>query len=331
MDALLRPPRAATALRPDVIVRLGAPGSSRVVNEWLAGSGAVEVVAGAPGWSDPSGTAAVVVDGDPGALVAALAAAAARRDTPADPDWLARWQAASAAAAAALAAALGDRAPGDGPPREDAVPPAVSEPGVARAVVRAVPAGGHLVVSSSMPIRDVERYAVARPGTPHREVAVHANRGANGIDGVVSTAMGVALASAAPTVLLVGDVAFLHDSNGLLGAARRAADLVCVVVDNDGGGIFSFLPQARTVGDERFESLFGTPHGLDLVALASAYGVEARRLGPADDVAAVVAGAAGKGGVHVLVVATDRRANVEAHRRFDEAVAAAVDRALTET
>ncbi|HEX6418126.1 MAG TPA: 2-succinyl-5-enolpyruvyl-6-hydroxy-3-cyclohexene-1-carboxylic-acid synthase [Acidimicrobiales bacterium] len=331
VDALLRSPRAATALRPDVIVRLGAPGSSRVVNEWLAGSGAVEVVAGAAGWSDPSGTAAVVVDGDPGALVAALAGAAAGPDGPAtDPGWLARWQAASVAAAAALAAELGDRPSGGDPSRDDAVP-AASEPGVARAVVRAVPAGGHLVVSSSMPIRDVERYAEARPGAPHREVTVHANRGANGIDGVVSTALGVALASAAPTVLLIGDVAFLHDSNGLLGAAQRAADLVCVVVDNDGGGIFSFLPQARVVGDERFESLFGTPHGLDLVALASAYGAEVRRLGPADDVEAAVATAVAKGGAHVLVVATDRRANVEVHRRVDDAVAAAVDDALAAT
>ncbi|HET9611054.1 MAG TPA: 2-succinyl-5-enolpyruvyl-6-hydroxy-3-cyclohexene-1-carboxylic-acid synthase, partial [Acidimicrobiales bacterium] len=315
VDALLRSPRAATALRPDVIVRLGAPGSSRVVNEWLAGSGAVEVVAGAPGWSDPSGTAAVVVDGDPGALVAALAGAATRPDGPAmDPGWLARWQAASAAAASAVGAVLGDGPPPGGGPVPARTP---SEPAVARAVVRAVPEGGHLVVSSSMPIRDVERYAEARPGTPHREVTVHANRGANGIDGVVSTAVGVALASAAPTVLLIGDVAFLHDSNGLLGAARRGVDLVCVVVDNDGGGIFSFLPQARVVGDERFESLFGTPHGLDLVALAAAYGVDARRLGAADDVEAAVATAAAKGGAHVLVVATDRRANVEVHRRVD--------------
>ena len=127
---------------------------------------------------------------------------------------------------------------------------------------------------------------------------------------------------------MIGDVAFLHDSNGLLGAAGRDLDLVCVVVDNDGGGIFSFLPQARPSPPTGSRRLFGTPHGLDLVALASAYGVGARRLAPGDDVAGLVAAAAAEGGVHVLVVGTDRAANVEVHRRVDEAVATAVDRAL---
>jgi 2-succinyl-5-enolpyruvyl-6-hydroxy-3-cyclohexene-1-carboxylate synthase len=290
-DAIMRSTRAADLLRPEVIVRLGAPGSSRVVNEWLAGSGGREVVVGTvAGWSDPSASAAIVVEGDPAI------------ESVSDPPM-----------------------PGE-PARPLATP--VTEPTIARAVVRALPDGAHLVVSSSMPIRDVERYAVPRPGRPRRSVIVHANRGANGIDGVVSAAVGVAAGSRAPTALLIGDVALVHDSNGLLGASGRGIDLVCVVVDNDGGGIFSFLPQARVVADDRFETLFGTPHGLDLVALASAYGVDARRLDPDDDVAAAVAEACDKGGVRVLVIATDRRANVEVHRRIDEAAAAAVDDAL---
>jgi 2-succinyl-5-enolpyruvyl-6-hydroxy-3-cyclohexene-1-carboxylate synthase len=313
VDALLRSPRAARELRPDVIVRVGPPGSSRVVNEWLAASGAREVVVGAVGWSDPAGTAATVVDGDPEVFLAALAHAAAGRGRPSGgDDWATRWRAASAAAGAAV----------------DAAVPAASEPGIARSVVRSLPDGAHLVVSSSMPIRDVERYVRPRDGAAGRSLSVHANRGANGIDGVVSTAVGVALASGAPTALLIGDVALLHDSNGLLGADGRGIDLVCVVVDNDGGGIFSFLPQAQVLADERFETLFGTPHGLDLVTLASAYGVDARRLGDGDDVGDAVAAAAAKGGVRVLVLGTDRRANIDAHRRIDDAVAAAVDAAL---
>jgi 2-succinyl-5-enolpyruvyl-6-hydroxy-3-cyclohexene-1-carboxylate synthase len=100
------------------------------------------------------------------------------------------------------------------------------------------------------------------------------------------------------------------------------------VVDNDGGGIFSFLPQATALAGERFETLFGTPHGLDLAALASAYGVDARRLAPGEDVATAVSRAADEGGVRVLVIPTDRAANVAVHRRLDEAMAAAVEAAL---
>ncbi|HET6772277.1 MAG TPA: 2-succinyl-5-enolpyruvyl-6-hydroxy-3-cyclohexene-1-carboxylic-acid synthase [Acidimicrobiales bacterium] len=341
VDAVVRSSRATAALRPDVIVRVGAPGSSRVVEEWLAASGADHVVVGASGWSDPSATVAVQVTTDPGPFLTGLRRAAEARPADAgDPDrhdgsWAARWRAAAVAAADAVDRALGDvpAAATPGPPGRPGRPgsspsAAVTEPAVARAVVRALPGGAHLVVSSSMPIRDVERYARARPGRSQRAVTVHANRGANGIDGVVSTAVGVAAGTGAPTALLIGDVAFLHDSNGLLGAAGRGLDLVCVVVDNDGGGIFSFLPQARALASDRFESLFGTPHGLDLVALASAYGVAARRLAQGDDVASAVAAAASEGGVHVLVVGTDRAANVDVHRRVDGAVAAAVDRAL---
>jgi 2-succinyl-5-enolpyruvyl-6-hydroxy-3-cyclohexene-1-carboxylate synthase len=323
LDAILRSSRAAEALRPDVILRIGAPPASRVVNEWLAGSGAVEIVTGAPGWSDPAATAAVVVEGEAGALLAALGRTTASGDViGGEPTnhvtgtgerprlgWLDLWRAVGTAADEAVDAALAGLA-------------APNEPAVARDLVRALPDGARLVVSSSMPIRDVERYASPRAG-----LTVLANRGANGIDGVVSTAVGVALGAAAPTALLVGDVAFLHDSNGLLGVVQRDVDLVCVVVDNDGGGIFSFLPQARSLAGATFESLFGTPHGLDLVALAAAYGVEAHDVTGAD-LGEAVGGAAAKGGVHVLVVHTDRAANVEVHRAIDETVAAAVDTAL---
>ena len=304
LDAILRSPRAARELRPEAILRVGAPGASRVVNEWLAASGAEEVIVGALGWSDPAGTAATIVSGD-----AIRWISTDHVTETGETGWLARWRAASDAAEAAVATTLADI-------------PDPNEPAVARDVVAALPDGAQLVVASSMPIRDVERYAAPRTG-----LTVLANRGANGIDGVVSTAVGVTVGSAAPTALLIGDIAFLHDSNGLLGAAGRGIDLVCVVVDNDGGGIFSFLPQARALPTERFETLFGTPHGLDLVALAAAYGVDARAPGPGEPVAAAVKEATAKGGVHVLVVRTDRDANVEAHRRIDDAVAAAVDAA----
>jgi 2-succinyl-5-enolpyruvyl-6-hydroxy-3-cyclohexene-1-carboxylate synthase len=217
--------------------------------------------------------------------------------------WLAAWREAGATARAAVDRALDDEA-------------GATEPGVARDLVAALPAGTELVVSSSMPVRDVEWFAEPRGG-----VRVHANRGANGIDGVVSTAVGIAVGTRRPTVLLTGDLAFLHDSNGLLGAAARGIDLVVVVVDNDGGGIFSFLPQANVLDPVPFEVLFGTPHGLDLVALAQAYGVPARAVDTVDE---AVVDALSAGGVQVLVVRTDRTANVAVHDRVLAAVAAAL-------
>ncbi len=171
-----------------------------------------------------------------------------------------------------------------------------------------------------MPVRDVEWYGVARSG-----LRVLSNRGANGIDGVTSTAVGVALGRAGrPTVLLTGDVAFLHDGSGLLGAAGRGIDLTVVVVDNDGGGIFSFLPQAAALAPARFETLFGTPHGVDPLALAAAHGIAGSDVAEAAAVGPAVAAAVAAGGVRVVRVRTDREANVKVHDELHRAVAAAL-------
>jgi 2-succinyl-5-enolpyruvyl-6-hydroxy-3-cyclohexene-1-carboxylate synthase len=311
LDAILRSEAARQALRPEVVLRLGRPPASRVVDEWLAASGAEEIVVPGATWTDPPAAATVIVRAQPADVLRSLADEIVAVDR--EPGWIESWTAVAGAASAATEAALAEL-------------PAPNEPGVARDLVAALPVGAGLVISSSMPIRDVERYAA-----PRGDLRVFANRGANGIDGVVSTAVGVALAGG-PVALLIGDLAFLHDSNGLLGVARRDVDLVCVVVDNDGGGIFSFLPQARHLEGDRFEALFGTPHGLDLVALAAALGVSAHAVGgdgsDGRDLAAEVARAVAEGGVHVLVVRTDRAANVGVHQQLDAAIARAVDAAL---
>ncbi len=195
--------------------------------------------------------------------------------------------------------------------------PEVTEPAAAVDLVGLLGDGGELVASSSMPVRDLEWYAPARVG-----VRFHANRGANGIDGVVSTAVGVA-SQGRPTALLVGDVAFLHDTNGLLGLAARPVNLVIVVVHNDGGGIFSFLSQHELLDHGRFEQLFGTPHGVDLVGLARAHGVPAEQVATRAGLQAAVAGALTRGGPRVVVARTDRDANVEVHRELAAEVAAA--------
>ncbi len=182
-----------------------------------------------------------------------------------------------------------------------------------------LPDGSSLVVGSSMPVRDVEAFARPRGG-----VRFHSNRGVNGIDGFVSTVLGVAAAAGGgPVVALCGDLTFLHDVGGLLEASRRDLDAVFVVVDNRGGGIFSFLPQAR-LPVEQFETLWGTPHHLDLLELCAVHGVVAVRVDRASGVAPAVGAAVEAGGVRVVVVPTDRDANVAHHRRAHQAVAEAL-------
>lgn len=302
-DAILRV-AGRTDLEPEIVVRLGGGLASRVVGEWVAGSGAVEMVAtGVGGWNDPHGTASVILAAEPVHLLAAWTDELGGLAPVDGGAWRAAWEEAGSTAMAAIDEVLGAH---DG----------VSEPAVAREVVGVLPPDTALVVSSSMPIRDLEWYV--RSSTP---LQVYANRGANGIDGVVSTAVGIALASGHATVLFIGDIAFLHDSNGLLGASDRGIDLVVVVVDNDGGGIFSLLPQAGAVDPAVFEKLYGTPHGLDLVSLATAYGVTAEAV---DHVGPAVSSALAAGGVHVLVVRSDRAINADVHRRLNQAVAEAI-------
>lgn len=294
-DALLRSERFAEVTRPDVVLRFGEPSTSKVLGQWLAGLDAEVIAAVGRGRRiDPERIADVVVT-EPG-----LARGLANR-IPAD------YRAGAEGDGWLRADALADKIIAE----ELATIGRITEPGVARSVVQGLPSGATLVVASSMPIRDVEWYAPGR-----QDIRVLASRGANGIDGLISTAAGVALAGA-PTTLLVGDVAFLHDSPGLVALARRAIDLTIVVVDNDGGGIFSFLPQAASVAPERFEQLFGTPHGTDLIALCDAHGIAADpwtgSLGPST------------GGVRVLVATTDRADNVAVHQQINRAVVNAVD------
>ena len=178
--------------------------------------------------------------------------AAWRDHAASDPEWLPMWQSMEVAAQGAIEGALGHD---------------LSEPMVARLLFRlAALLDAGIMVSASMPMRDLEWFAQALPTPP----VVRANRGANGIDGVVSTALGIA-ATGRRTFALLGDLAFLHDVSGLV----NFSDLPCtlVVMDNGGGGIFSFLPQAAAVETERFELLFGTPPTSDVGDVARGFGL----------------------------------------------------------
>ncbi|MBI5088238.1 MAG: hypothetical protein HZB15_05100 [Actinobacteria bacterium] len=177
------------------------------------------------------------------------------------------------------------------------------------------------MVASSMPVRDVEWF-----GSPAQRARVWANRGANGIDGTIATATGMAAVSDAPVWVLLGDVALVHDSSSLAQLAARGLDVRIVVVDNDGGGIFSFLPQATQVETSRFEQLFGTPHGTDLVALATAHGLPASSVATTAELVAAV----GRPGPWLVRVPSERAANVGHHRALNDAVVAALDGAITQ-
>jgi 2-succinyl-5-enolpyruvyl-6-hydroxy-3-cyclohexene-1-carboxylate synthase len=300
-DALLRSDAVA---RPEVVVRLGSPPTSKALSGWIRSSDCVEIAIDRDGWwYDPDRTAAFVVEADP--ATACLELAPLVDDSRSSDGWLESWTLADMTAREAIAQTLAPMS-------------TLTEPAVARAVVAALPDDASLVVSSSMPVRDVEWFAEPREGG-----RVLANRGANGIDGVVSTATGVAL-SGARTVALVGDLAFVHDTNGLLGAVDRDIELTVVVVDNRGGGIFSFLPQASVLADDTFEALFGTPHDVDLAMLAEAHGARAHRADTAAELAALVGKCATARGVDVVLVSTDRARNVAVHDEINRAVETAV-------
>jgi 2-succinyl-5-enolpyruvyl-6-hydroxy-3-cyclohexene-1-carboxylate synthase len=303
-DPLLRDARFAAATVPDAVVHVGAPLTNKAATGWF--NGVPRVVVDPDGaWLDPNRSAGRRVAADPDLLLRAVTDDICWRG-PAAP-WLEQWLEAEAVARGTVDGLLDSW---DEP----------FEGRVARDVAAALPGGAALVVGSSMPVRDAESFVAPRDGL--RWVC---NRGVNGIDGFVSTVLGVAAAHrGGPVVGLLGDLTLLHDAGGLLGAADRGFDATLVVLDNDGGGIFSFLPQAAL--PEHFEALFGTPHRLDLVAVAAAYGVPGARVATAAEVVPAVMEAAEAGGVRMVVVPTDRAANVARHREVWAAVAAAMAR-----
>ncbi len=298
-DALLRDPEWGAERAPELVLRVGDLPTSKPLRQWLAGLGGETLqIALDPenAWQDPAGAAAVFLAADPRAVIEALPSGSR------DDSWLESWTAPDRAAAAAIAAALDE----------------LSEPRVAAELGARLPADATLVVASSMPIRDVETFFPARPDPPR----VLSNRGANGIDGTVSTAFGVAAGSNGSTVLLIGDVALAHDLGGLLAAGRLGLPLTIVLLDNDGGGIFDFLPVAGE--GEDYERHVATPHGLDFAHAAALYGLVHDPVSTPAELASALDRALARDRTTLIHVRTDRGQNVGLHRRVWEAVRTAV-------
>ncbi|HEY0970950.1 MAG TPA: 2-succinyl-5-enolpyruvyl-6-hydroxy-3-cyclohexene-1-carboxylic-acid synthase [Gemmatimonadales bacterium] len=316
-DALLRDQRAAAALAPDLVLRFGAAATSRAAQLWLERHAcARQVVVDAGGWPDPAHVAGDVVHADPGMMARALIARLGEAGQPPEGgDWLARWRRADDVVRRALDGALhAGPWPFEGRALAD--------------LAALLPDGATLWVSSSMPVRDLDAFAAAS----ERRVRVLANRGANGIDGVVSSALGAAAAAreagGGPVALAIGDLAFYHDMNGLLAARLHELSATLVLLDNDGGGIFSFLPQgdASRVPAADFERLFGTPHGLDFSHAAALYGARWAEPRTAEEYRDAVSAALARDGLDIVIVRTGRADNVERHRQVWEAVRAALAR-----
>jgi 2-succinyl-5-enolpyruvyl-6-hydroxy-3-cyclohexene-1-carboxylate synthase len=299
-DVLLRDPALAERLAPELVLRVGDLPTSKPLRVWLAGLGDVPQLAVDPeaAWQDPDGVVSEILP--------ALSGAGDRR---ADPAWLAGWQDVDATAGAALTSALAGEA-------------GLSEPLVARRLGEWLAPEHTLFVAASMPIRDVELYLPAARPLPR----VLSNRGANGIDGIVSSAFGAAAASPEPVVLLIGDVALAHDLGGLLAARRLGLELTIVLLNNDGGGIFHFLPVSGE--GEAFAEHVATPHGLDFAHAAGLYGLRHVSAQTEDELHAAVRAGIGSGAVTLIEVRTEREANLDLHRHLaDEALRAVSRRA----
>lgn len=302
-DLILRSDAVRSQLLPDLVVRIGATPTSKHLRSWLSELQCRQIVIDPRGRrEDPTRNASEIWSC--ASLETILATSSSAATTKADDAWVARWSSLETAAQESIDAALADE-------------PFAFEPAVIRAAILGLDGGATIFVSSSMPVRDLEAY-----GPVGREdLRYLSNRGANGIDGVLSTALG----SAAPwtcdrTIVITGDLAFLYDSMALSIAARYEIPVTILCLDNAGGGIFSFLPISQH--EEHFEELIATPPAADVAEVAAAHGLETST---PKDRGELIEALKRPGLVRVQ---TDRSANLRGHQRVAERVIAAVESEL---
>ncbi|HEY7836895.1 MAG TPA: 2-succinyl-5-enolpyruvyl-6-hydroxy-3-cyclohexene-1-carboxylic-acid synthase, partial [Solirubrobacteraceae bacterium] len=327
-DVLLRDDRFLAGVTPDLVLRVGDLPVSKPLRTWLAGLAGVRQVALDPeaAWQDPAAVLSDSLPLEPASTLARLAGSLAEPSAlqpSAEEDWLALWRSADERASEAILGELGDHR--------------ISEPAVAGELGVLLPEQATLFVASSMPVRDIETFWPVRADPPR----VLCNRGANGIDGTVSSAFGAAAEETGPVVLLIGDVALAYDIGGLLARRRLGLKLTIVLLNNGGGGIFDFLavagspiarapeppPVATEPGEDQdiYTRHIATPTGLDFAAAGALYGLSHERV---EDVfafrAALEASLAGTREASIIEVGTSREENVGLHGRLWEAVSRAL-------
>jgi 2-succinyl-5-enolpyruvyl-6-hydroxy-3-cyclohexene-1-carboxylate synthase len=293
-DLLLRDERFARSVVPELILRFGEMPTSKRLRAWIADSGADQIVIDPDGgWNEPTNRAAAILRADPTELASGWAArleGLEGRERPLPDRWLEAEKAAQAVIDQAIAEA------GE-----------ITEPALHRALGEAHREGDLVYTSSSMPIRDQETFLA--PSTT--DVSFLSNRGANGIDGLISSGIGAAHASGRPTTIVVGDLGLLHDLGSLAALRDVEAPVRIVVIDNNGGGIFHFLPQEAAMPTDEFEALLGTPRGVDTAKAAALFDLPHQRLESLADLSSALAAGTG-----LVEIRTDRSTNVKAHREL---------------
>lgn len=320
-DLFLRDAAARDRLRPDLILRVGRPPTSVGVLTFLEECGGVPQIVIGEGHprKDSLSTGSRYVQADVAALLAEVATGVSQTVAPAE--WSGVWQRLEGAAREVVQGVGGDFFEGD----------------ILSAVVESLPEGGTLFVSNSMPVRDLDAFGGAGP----KHLRVFGNRGASGIDGIVSTVAGVAAGASSragnsavqnesPIMAVLGDLAFYHDMNGLLAVTENRLNVLFVVINNDGGGIFHMLPIREH--EPEFTRYFATPHGLDFRHAADLYGIPYRLLDDTTRTREALLEALREAllepGPRILEIRTDRGDNQRRHREVIEAVAEAVKREI---
>jgi 2-succinyl-5-enolpyruvyl-6-hydroxy-3-cyclohexene-1-carboxylate synthase len=303
-DLLLREEHFARSVVPDLVLRFGEMPTRKPLRAWLAASGADEIVVDPfGGWNEPGRRAAAILRADPTELASGWAARVEGlegRERPLPERWFEGETAAQTALSEAFEAEAG-----------------ITEPALHRALGAAHRDGDLVYTASSMPIRDQESFLA--PGDT--DALFLSNRGANGIDGLVSSGIGAARASGRPTTIVTGDLGLLHDLGGLAALREVSTPVRILVIDNDGGGIFHFLPQEAAMGNDEFEALLGTPRGVDAAKAAALFDLPHRRLESLAELPQALAAGTG-----LVEVKTDRSTNVEVHRDLTRRVHDALPR-----